>query len=236
MSRCLSDFVSPAAIDRVLNPGAAGSRLPGIAFRSREFLALEYERWLERTWLFVGRAADFPRIGDARSVPGMPYFLVRSDARRVRAFHNACRHRGHRLVADARYGMQHIVCPYHQWTYGLDGGLLRMPNAGGAGCHRLEGVAPVEHSLVPVRCEVWHDWIFINPGGDGGSARGVRRPDRAAPRLRRLRTAASFLHHGAPPHRRELEALHGEHHGALPRARSAPQLGGGTAPRSPLHD
>ena len=166
MSTCLSDFVSPEAVDRVLHPGAIGCRLPGIAFRSREFLGLEYERWLNRTWLFVGRASDLPRVGDARSVPGMPYFLVRSEAQRIRAFHNACRHRGHRLVAEARQAMQHIVCPYHQWTYGLDGGLLRMANAGGAGCHRLEGVALEEHSLVPVRCELWHDWIFINPSGD----------------------------------------------------------------------
>ena len=166
MSSCLSDFVSPQAIDRVLNPGAVGCRLPGVAFRSREFLRLEYERWLNRTWLFVGRAADLPRVGDARGVPGLPYFLVRSEPQRVRAFHNACRHRGHRLVAEPRHAMQHIVCPYHQWTYGLDGCLLRMSNAGGAGRHRLEGVAPEEHSLVSVRCEVWHDWIFINPDGD----------------------------------------------------------------------
>ena len=166
MSICLSDFVSPQAIDRVLSSGDIGCRLPGVAFRSRDFLGLEYERWLNRTWLFVGRAADLPQVGDARGVPGLPYFLVRSEPQRIRAFHNACRHRGHRLVAEARHGMQHIVCPYHQWTYGLDGCLLRMPNAGGAGRHRLEGVVPGEHSLVPVRCEVWHDWIFVNPDGD----------------------------------------------------------------------
>ena len=65
MPKCLSDFVSPEAVVRVLNPGAFGRRLPGIAFRSREFLELEYARWLNRTWLFVGRAADLPRVGDA---------------------------------------------------------------------------------------------------------------------------------------------------------------------------
>ena len=169
MPKCLSDFVSPEAIGRVLNRGAFGSRLPGVAFRSGEFLGLEYERWLNRTWLFVGRAADLPQVGDACAVPGLPYFLVRSELRRIQAFHNACRHRGHRLVAATREGMQHIVCPYHQWTYGLDGCLLRMPNAGGAGRHRLEGLAPAQHSLLPVRCEVWHDWIFVNPSGDAPS-------------------------------------------------------------------
>ena len=166
MSTSLSDFVSPEAIDRILAPGTIGRRLPGAAFRSRGFLGLEYARWLNRTWLFVGRAADLPRIGDARSVPGLPYFLVRGEARRIRAFHNACRHRGHRLVTEARHAMPHIVCPYHHWTYGLDGRLLRTPNAGGAGCDRLEGLVPEEHSLLPVRCEAWHDWIFVNPSGD----------------------------------------------------------------------
>ena len=165
MRERLSDFVSPEVIDRVLNPGTFGRRLPGIAFRSRGFLELEYARWLDRTWLFVGRAADLPRVGDARSVPGLPYFLVRSGPECIRAFHNACRHRGHRLVATTREAMPHIVCPYHQWTYGLDGRLLRMTNAGGAGCHRLDGIEPARHSLVPVRCEVWHDWIFVNPDG-----------------------------------------------------------------------
>ena len=166
MPQRLADFVSRETIDRILHPSAFGCRLPGVAFRSRDFLRLEYERWLNRTWLFVGRGADLPRTGDARSVPGLPYFLVRSEPHRIQAFHNACRHRGHRLVAESRPAMPHIVCPYHQWTYGLDGRLLRTQNAGGAHCHRLEGLAPEEHSLLPLRCEVWHDWIFINPSGD----------------------------------------------------------------------
>ena len=166
MPKHLLDFVSREALDRILNPGAFGRRLPGVAFRSQEFLGLEYERWLNRTWLFVGRASDLPRVGDARNVPGLPFFLVRSEPERVLAFHNACRHRGHRLVAEVRQAMQHIVCPYHQWTYGLDGCLLRTPNAGGAGRQYLEELTPAEHSLVPVRCEVWHDWIFVNQSGD----------------------------------------------------------------------
>ena len=166
MSKRLSDLVSPQAIDRILNCDAFGRRLPGVAFRSREFLGLEYERWLNRSWLFVGRVTDLPRVGDARTVPGLPYFLVRSGSDCIRAFHNACRHRGHRLVPEACGAMRRIVCPYHHWSYGLDGRLLSTPNVGGAARHRLKGLVPDEHSLLPVRCDIWHNWIFINVDGN----------------------------------------------------------------------
>ena len=57
------------------------------------------------------------------------------------------------------------MCPYHHWTYELDGKLRLTPSAGGAKKHQLEGLEPSEHSLIPVRCDVWHDWIFVNLDG-----------------------------------------------------------------------
>ena len=92
----LVDFVSPDAIAKVLNggqPRPAAAR-PGVP--QSGVLRLEYQRWLERTWLFVGRLADFPEPGCANTAPGLPVFLVRDHEGVMRAFHNACRHRGHR--------------------------------------------------------------------------------------------------------------------------------------------
>ena len=161
-----SDLISKAQVDKVLHRGDFGRRLPGIVFKSPDFLSLEFERWLSRTWLFVGRGADIPDPGDARTAPGLPIFLIRSETGHISAFHNACRHRGHRLISEPCKGLKQIICPYHRWTYRLDGQLRLTPNAGGARVHDLPGFDKTKHSLLPVRCESWHDWIFINLHGD----------------------------------------------------------------------
>ena len=172
----LHDFISPEVLDSVLNVDALPHRLPGVVFRSAEFLSFEYQRWLARTWLFVGRASDLPHVGDAHTAPGLPVFLVRSRADKIQAFHNACRHRGHRVVGEPRHGLKQFVCPYHHWTYALDGSLRLTPNAGGAKIHELRGLDPSRHSLLPVRCEVWHDWIFVNLDGTAESLEGFVKP------------------------------------------------------------
>ena len=165
----LTDYIPAEAVDRVLSTEAVQHRLPGRVFRDPGYLALELDGWIARTWLFVGRMADLPAVGDARTAPGLPIFVVKSAPDRVRAFHNACRHRGHRLIAEPCHRLKKIVCPYHHWTYELDGRLALTPNAAGARRHDLEGLDRSAHSLVPVRCETWHDWIFINL--DGGAPR-----------------------------------------------------------------
>ena len=109
----LLDFVSPEALDRVLDETGFSRRLPGVVFRSPDFLAFEYRQWLSRTWLFVGRACDLPNVGDAQIVLGLALFLVRSGARRIEALHNACRHRGHRLIDGPCKGLKQLVCLYH---------------------------------------------------------------------------------------------------------------------------
>ena len=169
MSARFFDLISKAQADDVLHSTDFGRRLPGIVFKCPDFLGLEFERWLSRTWLFVGRGADIPAVGDARTVPGLPLFLIRDESDHICAFHNACRHRGHRLISKPCKGLKQIICPYHRWTYRLDGQLRLTPNAGGARVHDLEGFDKTEHSLLPVRCESWHDWIFINLQGDAPS-------------------------------------------------------------------
>ena len=84
----------------------------------------------------------------------------------VRAFHNVCRHRCLKLVEKAGNVGPAIQCPYHSWTYRLDGALHIAPYFGG----REPGAVPAgfdraEHGLVPVRVATWHDWIFVNLNG-----------------------------------------------------------------------
>ena len=167
MTSKLTEFFSDEEIARVMNGPGSLHRLPGSAFRSQAYHEFEQANWLDRTWLFVGRCSDIPNAGDVKPIPGYPMFLVRGTDSQVRVFHNACRHRGHRLVAEKGERRARLVCPYHKWTYGLDGHLLRAPHFIGPGKHESDAFSPEEHSLLQVRCGVWRDWIFINI--DGGA-------------------------------------------------------------------
>ena len=159
-------FVDGEALARVRGEGGLHSRLPSVAYIDGDFLALECRRWLARTWIYVGRGHEIPDPGDVMPVPGHPFFLVRNKKGEVRAFQNACRHRGHALVDGPCQGLRLFTCPYHAWSYDLDGKLIGTPHFGGEKVHEVAGFDPAGYGLVPVRCETWHDWIFLNIDGE----------------------------------------------------------------------
>ena len=167
MNTSIRDFVAPEALARAKGENGLSSRLPTVAYRDGDFLALERRRWLRRTWLFVGRGQALPHPGDVAPVPGHPYFLMRNGDGDIRVFHNVCRHRGHRLVDAPCNKRDTLVCPYHGWTYDLDGRLIATPHFGGHRISTPAGFDPAEHGLVAVRSAQWHDWIFVN--ADGGA-------------------------------------------------------------------
>ena len=107
----LFDFISPAQRDRVLGRCGLSHRLPRHVYSDPGFLRLEYEGWLSRTWLMVGRVHEIPEPGDAAPVSGHPIFLIRDINGEVRAFYNSCRHRGHELISEPCKRRQGIVCP-----------------------------------------------------------------------------------------------------------------------------
>ncbi len=166
MTPTFRDLVSAEATARVLGESGLHSRLPTVAYTDKDFLRLEYRRWLGRTWLFVARGQQLPEPGDAIPVPGHPFILVRGRDGRVRAFQNACRHRGHALMDAPCRGLRAITCPYHAWTYALDGRLVGTPHFGGHKVHKVEGLDPGKFGLAPIRCDQWHDWIFVNIDGE----------------------------------------------------------------------
>ena len=148
--------------------GPVAHGLPGAAYTSEAFFALENERIFAASWVFVGFAHELPRAGDAVpiTVAGQPVLLLRDAEHRIRAFHNVCRHRCLQLVDAPRNVGRAIRCPYHSWTYGLDGALHVTPYFGGRDPRSApEGFDRERHGLVPVRSETWHDWIFVDLGG-----------------------------------------------------------------------
>jgi len=100
-------------------------------YASPDVFALERERIFARSWSYVARAERLARPGDyvLAEIAGESLILTRDAGGALRAFFNVCRHRGTRLcaVSEGRFGGS-IQCPYHAWTYGLDGALLAARN------------------------------------------------------------------------------------------------------------
>ena len=119
-------------------------------------------------WVCIGFASDAPNAGDVQPLEFMelPLLMVRDSDNTLRVFHNVCRHRGHVLVSERGTVKQSLRCPYHSWTYTLEGKLARTPNIGGVGISDVEGFNRQEFGLVQVDSVEWHDLVFINLSGN----------------------------------------------------------------------
>ena len=125
-------------------------------------LRIEQERIFRRLWQYVGRTDETPepatfhtsRAGD------VPVLLVRDREGALRAFLNVCRHRGS-IVCRGSGKRETLQCPYHAWTYGLDGRLLAAPRS-----DREGGFDADELGLVPLLVETWGPFVFVNPDLD----------------------------------------------------------------------
>ena len=168
MSDLLQDVVEAESLVRFLDPGPVRHGLPAEAYISERFFALEQERVFARNWTLCGFVHELPAPGDTApvTVAGRPIVLVRGQDGTLRAFHNVCRHRGLKLVDAPCSGRRRLVCPYHNWSYALDGRLVNATNFGGHGVHTVEGFDYQAHGLVEVPCRQWHDWVFVNAAGN----------------------------------------------------------------------
>ena len=123
------------------------------------FYALEREQLFGRSWLYAGHDSELPNAGSYKlcDIAGAPVLLVRGDDARVRAFRNACRHRGAPVVRGDCGEARLLVCQFHSWTYDLCGALVRVPDE-----RDFVGLVREERSLPAVRCEHWGGWWFVN--------------------------------------------------------------------------
>ncbi len=138
---------------------SAAWSLPAWTYSDPDFMALEREKVFMPAWHLVCHESDIPAIGDYATFKmfGEIAFVVRGKEGEVRAFHNVCRHRAARLV-DGHQGNcgRNIVCPYHAWTYQLDGRLSGVPYL-----EQYEHFEKSEHGLTPVECASFGGFIFI---------------------------------------------------------------------------
>ncbi len=120
--------------------------------------AREQERLFRRTWQYAGHASQLEKPGDyfAFELHGRSLFCLKDREGQIRAFYNVCRHRGHRLV-EGNGSKRVLVCPYHAWTYELDGRLKGAP-----GTDKVPGFDKARICLKPVRAEVVCGFVFVN--------------------------------------------------------------------------
>jgi len=160
-------LIGADAIAALGEPTATARGLPPKVYFDPEIFEAECELVFPRTWLAVALASDIPGPGDAKAVnvANRNVLLVRDEKGRVNAFYNTCRHRGMKLVTEPASCLRSITCPFHAWTYALDGRLRGTPYLGGVGKHQLDGFVRDDLGLVGIRLGEWCNTLFVNFDG-----------------------------------------------------------------------
>ncbi len=128
-------------------------------YTSSGILELEKERIFKSQWLCVGRVDSIPNPGDYLTyfIGTQPIVIIRQDDGNVRAFGNVCRHRMMQLLSGSgTCPRKRIQCPYHAWTYSIDGELVAAPYM-----RERSEFDKANYSLPTVRCEQWEGWIYV---------------------------------------------------------------------------
>jgi Rieske 2Fe-2S family protein len=156
--------------------------LPARYYTDPEIFRREMDRFFSDRWICAGRAGQIAQPGDyfLRDVVGESIIVTRDIGGTIRAFYNVCRHRGTRMCSATEGKLPgRIQCPYHGWSYGLDGCLMGAPHMDEAGFRRQD------YPLHRVHTDVWDSHIFIHLG---------EQPDPLAAQLRSL--PDKFAHWG----------------------------------------
>jgi choline monooxygenase len=167
MSPSSAACITPSVVSALNQPTGSAIGLPRALYTDPAFFEVERDHVLATTWTCVGIAEDLPEPGFLLpyDLCGLPLLLLRDRANTLRAYHNVCSHRGVQLVTEPRVARGGIACPYHAWTYDLDGRLLRRPRFCGPAAIADDPFDPVALGLKAIRCEQWHRLVFVNLDG-----------------------------------------------------------------------
>src|SRR5271165_2412030 len=141
------------------NPLEQASTIPAPWYVDDRIAKLERQNVFGRTWQVVARVDQFRQPGQfvTADLAGEPLVVVRGNDSQLRAFYNVCRHHAAAVVTEKQGQASILRCPYHGWSYGLDGSLKGTPE--------FEGVCGFDRSqngLVPVRVETWEQFVFVS--------------------------------------------------------------------------
>ena len=162
----LNAYLDTHQLEALASPAEQARGLPGACY-GNDFYALEQRDLFPRTWAAIAFGADVPEPGDLypTELAGHPLVVVRQQDASIRVFSNICRHRGMTVVSAPCSKARQLTCPWHAWTYELDGRLRATPRLGGERVHESEGFEKSELGLKEVRCAVWHDLVLVNLDG-----------------------------------------------------------------------
>jgi phenylpropionate dioxygenase-like ring-hydroxylating dioxygenase large terminal subunit len=156
----------PAAVDALREnasqPIEQARAMPPSVYTSPECLAQEMEHIFSKDWFCIGRADAFANPGDyvTADLAGQPVMVIRERDGTLRAMSNVCLHRMSTLL-EGRGNARSIVCPYHAWTYNLDGTLRGAP-----AMTLNDGFCKDQYQLPQVKCAEWLGWVFVTLNPD----------------------------------------------------------------------
>ena len=140
-------------------PLAQAYTIPAAWYTDPRVAHLELQSVFSRNWQAVGRLAQLEKPGDyiTASVANEPIVVVRGRDGKLRAFYNVCRHHAMTVMNEPCGHAEHMRCPYHGWTYNLEGELRGMTEFEG-----VKNFERADNGLVPVRVEPWENFVFVN--------------------------------------------------------------------------
>jgi choline monooxygenase len=158
------NIIDKKKLDVVNKPISKAHGLPNECYISKEYTLIERKKLFEDKWVAIGVASSLPNVGDAKpfDLLGIPLLIVRNKKNKIKVFHNICSHRGSKLVTEARKNKNVIRCPYHSWSYNLDGDLIATPHIGGMNKHKSPGFKKSNSNLKEIKSSLWLDLIMIN--------------------------------------------------------------------------
>ncbi|WP_415949980.1 aromatic ring-hydroxylating oxygenase subunit alpha [Streptomyces sp. KLOTTS4A1] len=157
------DIFDPRHYARTRLPRERAETLPHWVYSDQEWFEREMAAMFRPAWHFAGLASSVPNPGDFFTLRLLdePLLVVRGDDHEVRVFRNSCRHRGSLVVEDASGTCRGMRCPYHSWTYSLEGVLKHAPGLDG---HSREELAGLGRNLLQVPSGIREGLIFVHLG------------------------------------------------------------------------
>lgn len=160
--------LDPADLAPAMAPFGRSTMLPAAAYTSPEVLAWERRHLIAGSWPCLGRRDELATTSEGSPVTqravragDIAVLLTFGRDGSTRAFANTCRHRGHELLPeDGTATGRSVLCPYHAWSYRLDGDLIGAP-----GFRDVPGFDRADHGLVELPCEIWAGWLFVDGTG-----------------------------------------------------------------------
>ena len=158
------DIIKKEKLDVVNKPITEAHGLPNECYNSVEYTKIERKKLFEDKWVVIGVASSIPNPGDAKpyDLLGIPLILLRNKKNQIKVYHNVCSHRGYKILKRKCTIKNVLRCPYHSWSYNLEGELVSTPHIGGMNKHETKDFDKSLSGLKEVRSYVWLDMIIVN--------------------------------------------------------------------------